>query len=86
MSERAPRNESEGVDFGWTYKDEYFEGANPETGEVKTCTKRVVDKEGTPVLQIDTNFTPYLFKAIEELNDKVEKLEARLLKLEGLIK
>jgi len=86
VSERVPRNEAEGVDFGWTYKDEYFEDANPETGEVEKYTRRVVDKEGTPILQIDTNFTPYLFKAIEELNDKVEKLEARLLRLEGLIK
>ena len=67
VTEREPANEDEGTLFGWTYKDEEYEELNPETQEVEVKTRRVTDIKGDMLLQVENNFSTYLYPAIAEL-------------------
>ena len=79
VSEREPTNEEEGAIFGWTYKDEEYEEINAETQEVEVKTRRVVDVKGDMVLQVENNFSPYLYPAVAELKQQNDELRNELL-------
>lgn len=102
VTETVPKNEAIGEILGWEYGDEEIITEIPEeldeegnvTKEASTekTTKRVTIKEGDKLLQVENNFTPYLFPAFRELNNKVTLLEEentalkeRLLKIEEYI-
>ena len=79
--ERLPKDESEGVMFGWAYKDEEYEETK-EQGEIEVNIRRVVDKQGDMVLQVENNFVPYLCCAFAELYNEHEQLKQRLINIE----
>lgn len=78
VSEREPANEEEGALFGWTYKDEEYEEVNSETQEAEIKTRRVVDVKGDMVLQVENNFSPYLYPAVAELKQQNDELRSEL--------
>lgn len=67
-----PVDEEEGVLLGWEYTDEIY------IEEEVEKTRRVVVKEGEMILGIENNFVPYVFGAIEQLNNRLKALEEKL--------
>ena len=53
-----------------------------ETQEKEVKIRRVVDVKGDMVLQVENNFSPYLYPAIAELKRQNYELEKRLALLE----
>lgn len=87
-----PVDEEEGILLGWKYDNEiYFEEEtksrtvlDEEENEVQEeykeeveKTRRIVVKEGEMILGIENNFVPYVFGAIEQLNNRLKALEEK---------
>lgn len=83
VSEREPNNEEEGAVFGWSYKDEHYEEESPETNEIEVKTRRIIDVKGDMVLQIENNFSPYVYPALAELRKENDLLKDRIRLIEG---
>ena len=81
VTERMPKDENEGILFGWTYKDEEYEETN-EQGEIEVKIRHIVDQQGDMVLQIEKNFIPHICCAYAELNKEHEELKQRLFNIE----
>ena len=85
VSEREPRNEEEGVLFGWEYSHITYEEQQPdsdgnitEQSEWVERTQTLIDKRGSMILQVESNFDAYIYPAIAEMNERLKKIEEHL--------
>jgi hypothetical protein len=84
VTERKPRNEEEGLLFGWSYEDVTVDDVDEndnlqydENGEVKQITYRVSTR-GNMILQVEANFDAYIYPAIAEMNERLKRIEEHL--------
>ena len=61
----------------YTVLDEEENEVQEEYKEEVEKTRRIVVKEGEMILGIENNFVPYVFGAIEQLNNRLKALEEK---------